>query len=163
MGIADSSTGAVHRPGERAIELPATTDAGIHFIGHIRTSFPTRAECPKNGRESNAEAVIEVDERYADGLLDVDRCSHLIVLYWMDEARRDLLQQVPKHLGKPRGTFGLRSPVRPNPIALSVVELLKVDGCRLTIRHIDCRDGTPLIDIKPYYATTDSIPDARRP
>ena len=95
-------------------------------------------------------------------ILDIERCSHLIVLYWMDEARRDLIRQVPGHLGKPRGTFALRSPVRPNPIALSVVELLKVDGLRLTIRYIDCRDGTPLIDIKPYFATTDSIPDAQR-
>jgi tRNA-Thr(GGU) m(6)t(6)A37 methyltransferase TsaA len=151
------------RAGEEAIDLPPATDAGVYFIGRIRTAFATRADCPKNGRESLAEAVIELDPRYAAGLLDIERCSHLIVLYWMDEARRDLIRQVPGHLGKPRGTFALRSPVRPNPIAVSVVELLKVDGNRLTIRHIDCRDGTPLIDIKPYYATTDSIPDARRP
>jgi tRNA-Thr(GGU) m(6)t(6)A37 methyltransferase TsaA len=151
------------RPGEVAIDLPAVADAGVHFIGRIRTPFAIRADCPKNGRETVAEAVIEVDPRYAGGLLDIERCSHLIVLYWMDEARRDLVRQVPGHLGRPRGTFALRSPVRPNPIALSVVELLKVDGTRLTIRYIDCRDGTPLVDIKPYYATTDSIPDARRP
>jgi tRNA-Thr(GGU) m(6)t(6)A37 methyltransferase TsaA len=154
---------ATPRPGEVAIDLPASPDAEVYFIGRIRTGFPTRADCPKNGRKSNAEATIELDPRYADGLLDIERCSHLIVLYWMDEARRDLVRQVPGHLGKPRGTFTLRSPVRPNPIALSVVELLKVDGLRLTIRYIDCRDGTPLIDIKPYFATTDSIPDARRP
>ena len=151
------------RPGEMQIELPSDTDADVYFIGRIRTPFPTRGDCPKNGRESDAEAVIELDERYAGGLLDIERCSHLIVLYWMDEAQRDLVRQVPAHLGKPRGTFALRSPARPNPIALSVVELLKVEGCRLTIRHIDCRDGTPLVDIKPYFASTDSIPDARRP
>jgi tRNA-Thr(GGU) m(6)t(6)A37 methyltransferase TsaA len=151
------------RPGEQAIELPAATDAGVHFIGRIRTAYATRADCPKNSREGAAEAVIELDERYAGGLLDIERCSHLIVLYWMDEARRDLIRQVPRHLGQPRGTFALRSPVRPNPIALSVVELLRVDGSRLTIRNIDCRDGTPLIDIKPYFATTDSVPDAGRP
>lgn len=151
------------RPGEIAIDLPAWADAEVFFIGRIRTKFATRADCPKNGRKSAAEATIELDPRFAGGLLDIERCSHLIVLYWMDEARRDLIQQVPGHLGKPRGTFALRSPVRPNPIALSVVELVKVDGPRLTIRYIDCRDGTPLIDIKPYYATTDSIPDARRP
>lgn len=151
------------RPGEEQIDLPGATDAGIYFIGHIRTPFATRADCPKNGRQSEAEAVIELDPRYAGGLLDIERCSHLIVLYWMDEARRDLIRQVPGHLGQPRGTFALRSPVRPNPIALSVVELLNVDGTRLTIRHIDCKDGTPLVDIKPYFATTDSEPDARRP
>lgn len=151
------------RAGEETVALPAGTDAGVHFIGRIRTPWPTRADCPKNGRESTVEAVIELDPRYAGGLLDIERCSHLIVLYWMDEARRDLIRQVPGHLGKPRGTFALRSPVRPNPIALSVVELLKVDGARLTVRHIDCRDGTPLVDIKPYFASTDSVPDARRP
>ena len=151
------------RPGEVAIELPKETDAGVHFIGRIRTPFATRSDCPKNGRENTAEAVIELDPRYEAGLLDLERCSHLIVLYWMDDARRDLIRQVPGHLGKPRGTFALRSPVRPNPIALSVVELLQIEGNRLTIRHIDCRDGTPLVDIKPYYASTDSIPDARRP
>lgn len=151
------------RSGEEAIALPEDTDAEVYFIGRIRTAYPTRADCPKNGRDSDAEAVIEVDPRFVDGLLDIERCSHLIVLYWMDEARRDLIRQVPGHLGQPRGTFALRSPVRPNPIALSVVELLNVDGTRLTIRHIDCKDGTPLVDIKPYFATADSEPDARRP
>jgi tRNA-Thr(GGU) m(6)t(6)A37 methyltransferase TsaA len=151
------------RPGEQQIELPSDTDADVYFIGRIRTPFATRGDCPKNGRESEVECVIEVDPRYSGGLLDIERCSHLIVLYWMDEARRDLVRQVPAHLGRPCGTFALRSPARPNPIALSVVELLKVDGNRLTIRHIDCRDGTPLIDIKPYFASTDSEPNARRP
>lgn len=163
MSNASSVPCASQRPGEVAIDLPLATDAGVHFIGRIRTVYATRDDCPKNGRASTAEAVIELDARYAAGLLDIEHCSHLIVLYWMDEARRDLMHQVPGHLGRPRGTFALRSPVRPNPIALSVVELLKVEGTKLTIRHIDCRDGTPLIDIKPYFPTTDSIPDARRP
>lgn len=157
------STTRAPRPGEEAIALPGQIDAGVYFIGRIRTPFATRADCPKNGRESEAEAVIELDPRYAAGLLDIERCSHLIVLYWMDEARRDLMRQMPKHLGRQRGTFALRSPARPNPIALSVVELLEVEGNRLIIRRIDCRDGTPLIDIKPYYASTDSVADARRP
>ncbi len=163
MKLQKSGNAVAHRPGEVVIDLPASADAEVYFIGRIRTPFATRADCPKNGRKSTAEATIELDPRFADGLLGIERCSHLIVLYWMDEARRDLIRQVPGHLGKPRGTFALRSPVRPNPIALSVVELLKVDGLRLTIRYIDCRDGTPLIDIKPYFATTDSIPDAQRP
>jgi tRNA-Thr(GGU) m(6)t(6)A37 methyltransferase TsaA len=93
----------------------------------------------------------------------VNLFSHLILLYWLDGSRRDLLVQAPKHLDAPRGTFSLRSPVRPNPIGLAVVELLGVEGNRLRVRNIDCRDGTPLIDIKPYFASTDSVPDARRP
>jgi tRNA (Thr-GGU) A37 N-methylase len=59
--------------------------------------------------------------------------------------------------------FALRSPVRPNPIGLSVCELVRVEGTRLVIRNIDCVDGTPLIDLKPYFSSTDSVPEARRP
>ena len=64
---------------------------------------------------------------------------------------------------RPRGTFALRSPVRTNPIALAVVELIGIDGTSLTVRKVDCVDGTPLVDIKPYFASIDSVPDARRP
>ncbi len=69
--------------------------------------------------------------------------------------------QRPRHADGPRGTFSLRSPARPNPIALSVVELLGRDGDTLRVRGLDCLDGTPLLDIKPYYASTDARPDAQ--
>ena len=82
-----------------------------------------------------------------------------MVLYFMDQARRDLLVQAPRH-GERRGTFALRSPVRPNPIAMSVVRLLHIDGTRLSVVGLDCLDGTPLIDIKPYFASVDSVPEA---
>jgi tRNA (Thr-GGU) A37 N-methylase len=67
--------------------------------------------------------------------------------------------QAPRH-GERRGTFALRSPVRPNPIAMSVVRLVRIDGTRLSVVGLDCLDGTPLIDIKPYFASVDSVPDA---
>jgi tRNA-Thr(GGU) m(6)t(6)A37 methyltransferase TsaA len=148
------------RSGEIAVELPAACDAGIYFIGRIRTPWATREECPKNSGESQAVCTIEVGPRYADGLRDVETVSHLIVLYFMDEAPRDILVQAPKHYRKPHGAFALRSPARPNPIACSVVRLLRVDGTRLEVTGLDCRDGTPLVDIKPYFASTDSVPDA---
>ena len=151
------------RPGEVALSLPEEFDAGVYFIGRIRTPFKTRAECPKNTAESEAVGYVELDARYAAGLQDLGLYSHAILLYWMDRARRDLIQQVPGHLGRPRGTFALRSPVRPNPIALAVVELMEIAGTRLTLRNVDCIDGTPLLDIKPYFASIDSFPDARRP
>ena len=78
----------------------------------------------------------------------------------MDKARRDLVLQSPRHCATQRGTFALRSPVRPNPIAASVVKLVKVEGTRLTVIGLDCLDGTPLVDIKPYFASTDSVADA---
>lgn len=151
------------RPGEIAVALPAAHDAGVHFIGRIRTPFATLADCPKNPREGQVEATVDVDPAYAAGLEGLEHFSHLMLLYWMDAARRDLLRQTPRHLDAPRGVFALRSPLRPNPIALSVVELVRIEGTRLTVRGIDARDGTPLLDIKPYFASTDSVPHARRP
>ena len=151
------------RPGEVAIELPEAFDAGVHFIGRIRTPFKSRAECPKNTAGSEAIGRVELDPRYAAGLRDVELFSHLWLLYWMDQARRDLVQQVPAHLGHARGTFALRSPVRPNPIAMAAVELIGIEGATLTVRGVDCIDGTPLLDIKPYFASTDSFPHAKRP
>jgi tRNA-Thr(GGU) m(6)t(6)A37 methyltransferase TsaA len=151
------------RPGEMAAPLPGAFEAGVYFIGRIRTPFKSRAECPKNPAESRAEGRVEVDPRFAAGLSGLERCSHVWLLYWMHEARRDLIVQVPAHLGHPRGTFALRSPVRPNPIAIAAVELVGMQGTTLTVRHVDCLDGTPLLDIKPYFASVDSFPDAKRP
>jgi tRNA-Thr(GGU) m(6)t(6)A37 methyltransferase TsaA len=147
------------RPGEIAVALPDTFDAGIYFIGRIRTPWMRRDDCPKNARGSDASCTIELDPRYAAALEGVAGCTHLVVLYFMDQARRDLLVQAPRH-GERRGTFALRSPVRPNPIAMSVVRLLHIDGTRLSVVGLDCLDGTPLIDIKPYFASVDSVPEA---
>jgi tRNA-Thr(GGU) m(6)t(6)A37 methyltransferase TsaA len=149
------------RPGEIVAELPGTFDAGLYFIGRIRTPWARRDDCPKNGRESDAVCTIEIDPRWAEALHEVETCSHLLVLYWMHEARRDLLLQVPRHYATPRGTFALRSPVRPNPIAASVVTLLAVAGTRLSVRGLDCMDGTPLVDLKPYFASTDAVAHAK--
>ena len=151
------------RPGEIAVALPESFDAGVYFIGRIRTPWTRRDQCPKNARGSDAECVIELDPRYAAALDGVAGCTHLVVLYFMHEARRDLLVQMPRsrsHLGERRGTFAIRSPVRPNPIAMSVTRLVRIEGTRLTVVGLDCVDGTPLIDIKPYFASVDSVPDA---
>jgi tRNA-Thr(GGU) m(6)t(6)A37 methyltransferase TsaA len=137
------------RAGEVTIALPEKFDAGVYFIGRIRTPWTRREECPKNARESDAVCTIEVDERYAAALTGVEGCSHLLVLYWMDKSRRDLVLQVPRHYGEQRGTFALRSPARPNPVAASVATLLQIAGTRLSVVGLDCLDGTPLIDIKP--------------
>jgi tRNA-Thr(GGU) m(6)t(6)A37 methyltransferase TsaA len=148
------------REGEKAVELPAKPDAGLYFIGRIRTPWKERKDCPKNAGESDAVCTIEVDPAFADGLKDVETCSHLVVLYWMDKAPRNLVLQVPGHYGVQHGTFALRSPARPNPVAMSVVKLVRVEGNKLSVVGFDCLDGTPLLDIKPYFASTDSVPDA---
>ena len=156
--MADDTLGM--RAGEVAIELPDGFDAGLYFIGRIRTPWSNRDECPKNARESDAVCTIEIDPRYAAALAGVATCSHLLVLYWMHEARRDLVLQAPRHYAERRGTFALRSPVRPNPIAASVVRLVALEGRRLSVIGLDCIDGTPLLDLKPYFASTDAVPDA---
>jgi tRNA-Thr(GGU) m(6)t(6)A37 methyltransferase TsaA len=151
------------RPGEQAVALPEKFDAGLYYIGCIRTPWQRREDCPKNSRQSRelgAVCTIELDPRYAAGLKDVETSTHLLILYWMDQARRDLVLQAPRHYDAQRGTFALRSPVRPNPIAASVVQLIKVEGTKLSVIGLDCIDGTPLIDIKPYFASTDAVPEA---
>jgi tRNA-Thr(GGU) m(6)t(6)A37 methyltransferase TsaA len=147
------------RDGEIAVALPEKFDAGLYFIGRIRTPWKRRAECPRNARGSDAVCTIELDARYAAALEGVETCTHLVVLYFMHEARRDLVVQVSRHSGR-RGTFALRSPVRPNPIALSVARLVRIQGTRLSVVGLDCLDGTPLIDLKPYFASVDSVPEA---
>ena len=142
------------------MELPAKTDAGLYFIGRIGTPWKERKDCPKNARESDAVCTVELDPRWAAGLQDLATCSHIILLYWMDQSRRNLVLQVPAHYGVQRGTFALRSPARPNPIAMSVVKLLGIDGNKLSVVGLDCLDGTSLLDIKPYFASTDSVPEA---
>jgi len=146
--------------GEVATDLPKDFDASLYYIGRIHTPWKQRQDCPKNARESEAVCTIELDPRWAPALKDVESCSHLVVLYWMDRSRRDIVLQVPRHYGVQRGTFSLRSPARPNPIAMSVVRLLKVEGNKLSVVGLDCLDGTPLLDLKPYFASTDAVPDA---
>lgn len=159
------------RPGEIALaDDPALAagDARLVFIGRVRTPWTARTDAPKNPNEARARgdtAYVELDAAFRPGLQDLEKFSHAILLYWMHEARRDLLVQVPRNSGKTHGTFALRSPVRPNPIALSVVRILKVDADagRIDIDAIDCLDGTPLLDIKPYRPGVDAVPDATTP
>jgi tRNA-Thr(GGU) m(6)t(6)A37 methyltransferase TsaA len=151
------------RDGATAISLPEAYDGGVYFIGRIRTPFKTRQECPKNTAASSAIGRVELDPRYGAGLKDLERFSHIHLLYWMHDARRDLILQRPTHLQESRGVFALRSPVRPNPIALAAVELVAIEGTTLVVRNVDCVDRTPLLDIKPYFASTDAFPQARRP
>ena len=156
------------RPGETALAIdPAALpgDARVVFIGRIRTPWATRKDCPKNPREARERgkpAALEIDPAYRLGLTGLAGYSHIILLYWMNEARRDLILQTPAHVKEPRGVFSLRSPVRPNPIALSIVKLVSVNMAtgHFEIDAIDCVDGTPLVDIKPYLPSVDAVPSA---
>lgn len=98
---------------------------------------------------------IVVDEYWREALTDIAQHRRIQVLYWMHQARRDLVLQTPFRTGRTTGTFALRSPVRPNPIASSVVDLLAVEGTSLRVRGLDCLDGTPPIDLKPERTNAD--------
>jgi tRNA (adenine37-N6)-methyltransferase len=137
------------REGEVAAALPAQNDAGLYFIGTIHTPWRTRQECPKRGSLDGPICSIVVDERWRMALTDLAGHPRIQVLYWMHRARRDLVLQTPFSTMHTTGTFALRSPVRPNPIASSIVELVAIDGTTLQVRGLDCLDGTPLIDLKP--------------
>jgi tRNA (adenine37-N6)-methyltransferase len=139
------------RPGEVKVALPAKPDAMVYFIGTIRTPWKTRAECPKRGGADGPICTIEIDPRWHAALTGLGEHSRLQVLYWMHEARRDLVLQVPHRSGRTLGTFALRSPVRPNPIASSFVDLVSVEQGVVRVRGLDCLDGTPLIDLKPDH------------
>jgi tRNA (adenine37-N6)-methyltransferase len=139
------------RQGEIAVPLPPQSDAGVYFIGTIRTPWHTRRECPKRGSLDGPICSIEVDERWREGLTHLTAYKRVQVLYWMHRARRDLVLQTPFSSMVTTGTFALRSPVRPNPIASSVVELVAIDGATLQVRGLDCLDGTPLIDLKAEH------------
>ena len=137
------------RHGEVAVALPPQNDAGLYFIGTIRTPWRTRQECPKRGSPDGPLCSIVVDDRWRLALTDLAGYRRIQVLYWMHRARRDLVLQTPFSTMQTTGTFALRSPVRPNPIASSIVELVAIDGTTLQVRGLDCLDSTPLIDLKP--------------
>jgi tRNA-Thr(GGU) m(6)t(6)A37 methyltransferase TsaA len=137
------------RQGEVAVPLPPGTDAGVYFIGVIRTPWRARGECPKRGTLDGPICSIVIDPRWHQALTDIADHARIQVLYWMHHARRDLVLQTPIRTGKTTGSFALRSPVRPNPIASSVVALVGIEDGTLLVRGLDCLDGTPLIDLKP--------------
>jgi tRNA-Thr(GGU) m(6)t(6)A37 methyltransferase TsaA len=137
------------RAAERAIEWPDATDAGLIFIGRIHTPWTSRMDCPRQGRHDGPTCRIEVFEPWAPALDKITEYERLEVLYWLHRSRRDLVQQSPRSDGTTRGTFALRSPVRPNPIGTSVVKLIGLEGTTLLVRGLDCLDGTPLLDLKP--------------
>ena len=137
------------RPGEVGGILPDRADATLIFIGRIRTPFRSRDECPRQGSPDGPVCRIEIGEPWRPAMKGLDAFPRLEVLYWMDKARRDLLIQAPRHGGGTSGTFALRSPVRPNPIATSIVDVVAIEEGAVLVRGLDCVDGTPLLDIKP--------------
>ena len=137
------------RENEIQVTPPPATDAGLVFIGTIRTPWTDRQECPRQGRLDGPVCRLEIHEPWVQALDGIETFERVEVLYWLHQSRRDLVRQSPKNDGRTFGTFALRTPVRPNPIGTSMAVLVKREGPVLLVRGLDCLDGTPLIDLKP--------------
>jgi tRNA-Thr(GGU) m(6)t(6)A37 methyltransferase TsaA len=155
------------RPGEITLDLDPSGFQGppLAFIGRIRSPW-SKGNCPKNLREARATGgsfAIEIGPPYRAGLRGLSAGDAIVILYWMEASRRDLIVQSPAHRDGPVGTFALRSPARPNPIAFAVARLQEFDAAhgRLTIDAIDAFDGTPVLDIKPWLASVDVPPESQ--
>jgi tRNA-Thr(GGU) m(6)t(6)A37 methyltransferase TsaA len=128
-------------------------------IGYIRSSYDSTREIPKGlGAKHEAEGVLDVLAEFEPGLTDIEGFSHLIVIWAFDRAEGYSLLVTPPSDDRPHGIFATRAPHRPNPIGLTVVELLAREGSKLKVRGVDMLDGTPILDIKPYLS---SVPPER--
>ena len=135
----------------------------IRPIGTLHTPWQTIRDCPRNGRQPDPAPVCRatIFPEYVEGLGSLDGFSHLILLYWLGGSAAPALTFTPPFDQRPRGVFSTRAPFRPNPIGCSVVAFDGFEGTDgLKVRYLDCLDGTPLLDIKPYLPTTDSEPVA---
>jgi len=123
-------------------------------IGHARTPFKDVSGIPKGpGTQHVATGTIELLPEFEEGLLDIDGFSHLYVIWVFTHSEGYELTGLPPGETEPHGVFATRSPYRPNPLALTTVELIRRDGPRLEVRGVDMLDGTPILDIKPWSST----------
>jgi tRNA-Thr(GGU) m(6)t(6)A37 methyltransferase TsaA len=126
----------------------------MRSIGVVRSPFSETAQIPRGpGAEHAAEGVLEIDADLEAGLTDVEGFSHLFLVWVFHRSQRCELIGTPPTDDRPHGVFATRSPRRPNPIGLTVVELLGREGRRLRVRGVDMLDGTPLLDVKPYLSS----------
>jgi tRNA-Thr(GGU) m(6)t(6)A37 methyltransferase TsaA len=139
------------------------SDARFLPIGQLRTPWATPRDCPRNGRQLKPapECLVEVAAEFQAGLAGLEGFSHLVLLYWLHQVGPATLVFTPPFDAEPRGVFASRAPFRPNPLGMAVVRFLGFAGPGvLRVQYLDCVDGTPLLDIKPYLPSTDAEPEA---
>jgi tRNA (adenine37-N6)-methyltransferase len=123
-------------------------------IGFVKSPYHETKDVPRGlGARHQAEGVLKILREFEEGLLDIEGFSHLNVIWEFDRSEGYELTGTPPSDNRPHGVFATHSPYRPNPIALTVVELLRRDGGELYVRGVDMLDGTPILDIKPYMSS----------
>ncbi len=134
----------------------------MHSIGVIKSPFTDLVEMPIQPKgAANTEGEVVVENRYQEGLQDIEGFSHIYLIYSFHRAKRVEMKVIPFMDSAPRGVFATRSPLRPNHIGLSLVELIGREGNVLRIRGVDILNDTPLLDIKPYIAQFDHVENSR--
>ena len=130
-------------------------DININPIGFVKNN----EKKPRFGSFSNEITEIEVDEKFTDALNGIDDYSHVIIVFWMDKVKESVITHQPQ--GNPEvpivGIFSCRCPQRPNPIAITTVKLIERQGNKIKVKGLDILDGTPIIDIKPYWPIYDKV------
>jgi tRNA-Thr(GGU) m(6)t(6)A37 methyltransferase TsaA len=123
-------------------------------IGFVESPLTDRDAAPKQGDEGAPEAWLVFEADVIDGLEGIEAGAEVILLTWLDRARRDVLRVHPRgDVGNPvQGVFNTRSPDRPNPIGLHQVHIVSIDGPRVAVRNLEALDGTPIVDVKPVLA-----------
>src|ERR1700694_2441680 len=130
-------------------------------IGYVRSPYNNLREIPRGlGTKHDAEGVLEIKQELELGLTDIEGFSHLFVIWAFDRSEGFELLGTPPSDNRPHGVFATRSPRRPNPIGLTIVELRRREGIELHVRGGDMLNGTPILDIKPYLSSVP--PDALR-
>ena len=129
----------------------------VTAIGRVESPLTDPATAPKQGHEGAPDAWLVFDPDFLEGLQELRTGDRVIVLTWLDRARRDILRVHPRDdaVQPQQGVFSTRSSDRPNPIGLHPVEILSVDGLRLHVRNLEALDGTPIIDVKPVLQSAD--------
>lgn len=123
--------------------------ATLKFIGHIKTPYKSMEECPNNINPNGPLCQLVINKDLKDGLLGLTVGQNILILYWFENANRNLYQQKSQGIGELTGTFALRSPNRPNPIGVAVLPIERIEDESVFVKGLDCLNGTPLLDIKP--------------
>ncbi len=129
----------------------------LTIIGTVKSPYNNRGEAPHQGRNREDLSQIIIQPEFEEALEGLEKHHQLFILYWFDQAEEPLLKVVPHGRTQKRGIFSTRAPPRPNPIGLTLVDLVKLEGPILTVRGLEALDGSPVLDIKPYLPDLDSV------